>query len=391
MLEIKNKANCSWCHSCYNICPTWAIKMEIDDKGFKYPIIDKKKCINCWMCEKVCPIININKWYNINEAYAMINNNEQIRLNSSSWWIFNLLANEILLEWWIIFWAAFDEDMSVKHISVSNKENLYKLMTSKYLQSNIWDTYKECKKYLETWKTVLFTWTPCQIEWLYSFLQNEYDNLYTQDLICHWAPSPKIRQMYLKFMENKKGIKTQKANFRQKNNWWSKFSLSLNNNKYNERHWNDLYMKLFLQNYILRDSCYSCKFKKMNRMSDITLADFRWVRNIVENMDDDKWTSLVIIHSPKWEKLYNKIRDFCEYKKVDFDKSISFNHSYYESYKIPRNREEVFKEINSNNFDKIVKKYTWWQVKIIKKYINLIFYSIIKFIKNFIKKLSNKH
>ncbi len=389
MIEIKNKENCSWCHACYNICPVWAITMETDNKGFKYPLIDKKKCINCGMCEKVCPIINSQKWNNINNAYAMINNDEKTRLESSSWWIFSLLANAVLSQWWIIFWAAFDENMNVQHISVSAKENLYKLMTSKYLQSNIKNSYKECKEYLEKWKRVLFTWTPCQIEWLYSFLQKEYDNLYTQDLICHWTPSPKIRQMYLKFIENKKWIKIRNANFRQKTNWWKSYSLSLNNNEYYKQHWKDLYMKLFLYNYILRDSCYSCKFKKVDRLSDITLADFRWISNIDETMNDDKWTSLVIIHSDKWEKLFREIKKFCRYKKVDFKKSISFNTSYFESCKIPKNRELFFKQINTNKFDKITKKYTWWIIRMVKESLYWMYYFLINTIVKLYKKLKD--
>ena len=378
MIEIKNKEDCSWCHACYNICPVWAISMDIDDKGFKYPVIDKKKCINCWMCEKVCQIINPLKWNQLNDAYAMINNEEKIRLNSSSWWIFSLLANVILSQWWIVFWAAFNKDMLVEHIPVSNKSELHKLMTSKYLQSSIWSSYKECKKYLDEWKNVLFTWTPCQIEGLYAFLQKDYDNLYTQDLICHWAPSPKIRQMYLKFIENKKGIKTKKANFREKTTWWGRFSLSLNDNEYHERHWKDLYMKLFLSNYILRDSCYSCKFKKINRKSDITLADFWWIDNLDKDMNDDKWTSLVIIHSSKWKELFDDIKKFCRYKKVDFNKSIKFNPSYYKSVNTPKNRESLFEKINENRFDKTTKKYTWWLIKAIRNSFIWIYYTLHK-------------
>lgn len=378
MLELKNKIDCSWCHSCYNICPIWAIRMEIDDKGFKYPVINKNKCINCWMCEKVCPIINPNKWNGKNEAYAMVNNDKKIRLNSSSWWIFNLLANVILSEWWVVFWAAFDEDMSVYHIPVLNSADLYKLMGSKYLQSDIWNSYKECKKILDEWKAVLYTWTPCQIEWLYSFLHEEYDNLYTQDLICHGVPSPKIWQMYLKFIENKKWVITKKVNFREKINWRENYSLSINDNEYEKSCRKDLYMKMFLGDYILRDSCYSCKFKKIDRVSDITLADFRWINNIDEKMNDDKWTSLVILHSHKWEYLFNKIKKSCNYKKVDFKRSISFNPSYYESVKIPNNREKIFKYINANNFDKIIRKYTWWIIRTIKEFLYCIYHKIFK-------------
>ena len=222
MIEITEKSNCCGCTACANKCPRNAIKMVEDDKGFLYPYIDRKKCINCGLCDKVCPIINKRKTENYPKAYAAINKDEKIRLNSSSGGIFSALANYILEEQGIIFGAAFSDDFLVKHIMIDNKDDLYKLRTSKYLQSSLGDIYKEVEKKLNEGKKVLFTGTSCQINGLYGYLNKIYENLYTQDIICHGVPSPKVWKNYLKYRQEKDLESPTKINFREKTIGWIK-------------------------------------------------------------------------------------------------------------------------------------------------------------------------
>ena len=65
-------------------------------------------------------------------------------------------------------------------------------MGSKYVQSNIGETYRNVKYFLEKERYVLYTGTPCQIEGLKTYLGKDYDKLYTQDIICHGVPSQNI-------------------------------------------------------------------------------------------------------------------------------------------------------------------------------------------------------
>ena len=384
MINIKEKEECCGCSACYNICPANAITMKEDSKGFKYPIIDKEKCTNCNLCEKVCPILNNKKIKNEPVAYACINNDETIRMQSTSGGIFSLLAQKIMEEDGMVIGAGFDEQFNVNHILVDNVQDLYKIRMSKYVQSNIGEMYKDTKKILEEGKKVLFTGTPCQVEGLKSFLIKDYDNLYTQDIICHGVPSPKIWNLYKDYRKNKDNEKNiEKVEFRNKDKSWKEYFLkfSYQDTDYKEYPNKDIFMKLFLSNIILRDSCYNCSFKKKSRLSDITLADFWGVNKVLPNMDDDKGTSLVIVNSTKGEELFNDIQRNIKFEKVSLDEAIKYNPNMIKSSKKNKNSEKYFKKVQKSNFEKL-------SLKLTKK----TFYNKIKNkVKLVIKKLIKKN
>lgn len=379
MINVKNKEKCCGCSACYNICPKQAIKMVKDDKGFRYPMVNEEKCINCGLCERVCPILNKKIINNQPISYACYNKNEEIRKNSSSGGIFSLLAEYILDKGGIIYGASFDDEWNVKHIRVDNILELSKLRTSKYLQSNINDAYKLAKKDLEDDKLVLFTGTPCQVNGFISFLNGKkYDKLYTQDIICHGVPSPKVWKEYLKFRESVDKRQPLQINFRKKDNGWELYELALkyDNGEYRKRHYNDLFMQAFLRNVSLRESCYKCSFKSKNRQTDITLADFWGVKNIAKEFDDDKGTSLVIINTEKGKELFESIKYKTIYKETDFEESIKYNPSMQSSVNKPANTEAFFENLGKMDFERLVKQYTEKPTR-------------LNFIKRILKKLRN--
>jgi len=55
MIKITDKKNCTGCYACLNTCPQSCITMKDDFEGFWYPVVDYNKCINCGLCENVCP------------------------------------------------------------------------------------------------------------------------------------------------------------------------------------------------------------------------------------------------------------------------------------------------------------------------------------------------
>lgn len=359
MEKIVDYDKCCGCHACYSVCPKGAIEMIENEKGFKYPIIDTKKCINCGLCKKICPVINSKENEHRIESYACYNNNLEERIASSSGGIFVLLAKEIIKRKGIVFGACFNNEYEVVHSYCDNENNISKFMGSKYTQSSIGDTFKKVKEILDKDKYVLFTGTPCQIEGLKSFLRKDYDKLYTQDIICHGVPSPKLWRKYLKYQVDSNKENINNISFRSKDHGWSLYRMKVlfDTKTYSESFNNDLFMKAFLNNTCLRDSCYECSFKKKYRISDITLADYWGIKKIHPDMDDDKGTSLIVINSKKGEELFELIKDNIIYKKTDLDKAVKYNIAMIKSASHSPNEKLLFDSIDNMSMEELVNNY----------------------------------
>ncbi|MBQ9530750.1 MAG: polysaccharide pyruvyl transferase family protein [Eubacterium sp.] len=356
---LSSKQDCCGCHACYNACPKGCISMEYDLEGFWYPGINEELCIHCNMCKKVCPAVNVDKTDNNPVSYLGFNKEQQIRKNSSSGGMFTPIAEKIIDDGGVVFGAAFNEKYEVEHIKVESKEELNKLRGSKYVQSGIGDTYKQVKQLLKEGIKVLFTGTPCQIEGLYSYLDNvEKTNLFTQDIICHGVPSPNVWNEYLKYISNGEEIKN--ISFRSKKYGWHYFSMYIQTVKknYTKRLDEDLFLKLFLDNTILRPSCYNCKFKKEIRVSDFTLADC-WRPNMVKSQlkDDDKGLSMLFVNSEKGKELFNEIKDSYVLQEIDYELASASQSAATSSVKPNNHRSDFFTEFSNNDFKYIDKNW----------------------------------
>lgn len=355
---ITNKTKCSGCHACSSICPNQCISMKEDAEGFLYPLVNMNNCINCGLCEKICPIVNYcsPKVDECGLAYAAVSKFDSIRENSSSGGIFSIFAERVIENNGVVFGAVFDSNFSVQTICVDTKEDLSKLRGSKYVQSIIGQSYQEAKRYLETGRTVLFSGTPCQIGGLYSYLKKGYDNLLTIDFICHGVPSPLVWRKYLDCQKKKAQSDIANISFRQKNSGWKNFSVLIefkNNYTYLVQHDNDPYMRAFIDNFSLRPSCYNCAFKTKDRIADITLADFWGVENIYPEIDDDKGTSIIVIHSKKAKNIFDNIKNSVISIETDIN---NCNYCYLNSVNEPKERKYFFKNIKKCDFHTTYKK-----------------------------------
>lgn len=359
MINITRKENCTGCYACENVCPKECITMQNDSEGFWYPKVDIEKCNDCGLCEKVCPIIHKKEIDNHPKAYACYNKDEEIRLKSSSGGMFTLIAEQVIDNGGVVFGARFDEQFNVIHDYIEIKEKLEQFRGSKYVQSRIGDTYKQAKDFLKQRRQVLFTGTPCQIGGLKSYLQRDYTNLFCMDIICHGVPSPRVWQKYISYQKDSHASSPRKIAFRQKNEGWKRFSVSLsfnNDTEYLKSHKEDLYMKAFLNDICLRPSCYSCNFKTLHRESDITLADFWGIQNMLPELDDDKGTSLIFVNSTEGRTMFKKIQDKVLCQEVDTEKAVSYNSAAIKPVAKNEKRESFFEELEQLPFDKLVKK-----------------------------------
>lgn len=358
--EIKDKKDCTGCYACTSICPKNCISMMDDEEGFWYPVVDYNKCIKCNKCVNVCPIINKTKMENEPVAYACINKDESIRIESSSGGVFTLIAEQVIAEGGIVIGAEFNIDFDVEHNSVERVEDLERLRGSKYVQSRIGSMYVQVGDFLKQGKKVLFTGTPCQIGGLKSYLGQPYENLYCVDIVCHGVPSPAIWKKYVDFREKIAESPTKRISFRRKNEGWKRFSVSFlfkNNTKYRKTLNEDLYMKVFLKDVCLRPSCYDCEFKTLNRQSDITLADFWGIENILPEMDDDKGTSLIFVNNKTGQDVFNSISGNMKFKEVDIHEAVKYNSAAIKSAKYNPKRDGFMSEKDTLHFDKLVAKY----------------------------------
>ena len=360
MLNLQDKQKCCGCSACASICPKNCISLITDKEGFLYPQVNAEQCVNCGACQKVCPYNSKPNTLQQKDAFAVVSNNQQQRLNSSSGGVFCLLATKVIQKGGVVFGACLDDDLVVKHIFVQSLEQINKLQGSKYVQSDINNTYLQAKTFLEQDKIVLFTGTSCQIAGLKAYLKKDYQNLITQDIICHGVPSPKVWKEYLKYRSGIAKSTVNKTCFRDKNKGWKKYSIAHsfeNGKKLSIPIYSDPYMRLFLKNLSLRPSCYSCNFNGENRLSDITLADFWGIEKVDASMDDDKGTSLVVINTKKGQTLFEEIAQEVTLKQVDFESAIKYNPSYSVSAPQPQQRNAFMDMLDKKGFESAYNKF----------------------------------
>ncbi len=362
MPELANNKQCCGCGACENICPKNCIEMRRNSEGFLYPTVDSDKCIGCGMCEKSCPVLNTetNQPSIVKTAYAAFTNDEKVRLESSSGGIFSELAKYVLQSGGVVFGCAMSEDCKkARHIMIEKPKDLKYLRGSKYLQSEIGHTYRETKETLKQQRLVLYSGTPCQIAWLKAYLgNNAYDNLLTVDVICHGVPSQSVWENYLCTLENKFSANADKVSFRNKLYGWKNYNLSCsfkNGSEYHGKAGYDLFLKGFVSDYYLRESCYNCKFKGENIQSDITLGDFWGIDNVLPEINDDKGVSVVLVHSEKGQSAINSISNKIKLFEVSEQNALASNPAFYKSVTPNGVRHAFFRDFNKKKF--VFKKY----------------------------------
>lgn len=377
MEKVIDKNKCTGCTACMNICPKNAISMKEDKEGFKHPVIDQDKCINCGLCQKTCPVLNTKSNNSLNECYVGFNNNEEERLNASSGSIFSLVADYVLDSNGIVIGAAFDENNVLKHIAISNKNELEKLKKSKYVQSDLNNIFKIVKDSVEA-KKVLFVGTPCQVAGLKSFLRKDYGNLICIDIICHGVPSPKLFSKYIQELENSNNDKVVNYDFRDKSTGWDTYSNNITFTKSSIKTLskNNPYMNLFLSDVALRESCYDCNFKIGNKYSDITLGDFWGVKKYYPEMYNKNGVSCIIVNTEKGKEVIESIKNDITHKKCDINEILSGNPSLKVSSKKTKNREQFFHDIENLTINELSNKYKK-KISLLKKIKSKII-SIIK-------------
>lgn len=362
MINFEVNQFCYGCTACQHKCPTKAITMVENKEGFLVPEIDQKRCINCGMCEKVCPVLSKRnmKCQNNREYYVMYGVDAEKRKLSTSGGFFFSVAEKFIEENGYVCGCIWNDDMKAIHI-VSNKINdIKKMRGSKYVQSDLGDTFFKIKELLEKGNKVLFSGTPCQIAGIKNFIEDT-TNLYTCGLICEGVPSPLVFRKNIEEIEKKYKKKIINYNFRDKgNNKWNNphTECLFEDGTYLKRisDLEDYYTLGFYQFLFLRNSCYQCQYKIDANIADVIIGDYWGCKEEILEESQNMGVSAVIVLSNKGKEMVSMVQESNVIYESDFESISKGNKPLYQSVKRNNKRDAFFQIFNTIPFSEAVFK-----------------------------------
>lgn len=391
MIKILNKQDCCGCSACVQRCPKQCIALHQDEEGFLYPKVDMETCIDCGLCEKVCPVLHQAEERGPLEVFAAKNPNEEIRHESSSGGIFTLLAEQTIDAGGVVFGVRWNEHFEAVHAYTETKEGLAAFRGSKYVQSQVGDTFKQAEQFLKEGRQVLYSGTPCQIAALKLYLRKDYENLLVVDIICHGTPSPGVFRWYLSeeiatetarqsgkkiqfrsslpipsiakadVLARELGFEIEDICFRDKRVGWKKYSFVLSlkplskvttagdKNSVSLSYTLDkhAFMRGFLKDLYLRPSCHACPAKSGKSGADITLGDYWGIQSLMPELDDDRGVSALTVNTEKGKQALHATT--AELYEAPYEDLCAKNPALVHSCRIPVNRSRFF-ELGTTNF-----------------------------------------
>lgn len=358
-LSTQDESKCCGCGACKEICPQKAIILAPNDEGFMYPTLIPEKCVGCKLCEKVCPeMVDLLKQKPL-EIFAVQNKNKEELLDSSSGGVFRLIADSVISQGGCVVGCTWN-DYAEPVLKVTNTlSELKSMQGSKYLSSSTECTFSEVKEILDYGKIVLFTGTPCQCAGLLTFLRQPYDNLITMDFLCHGVPSQLAFNAYKSECEKKhhNGKMTQ-YKFRDKSNhgWAISESYLINGKKYKSHGMTSPYLFGFISGYFNRYSCYSCRFRGLERFTDYTVCDY-W--GYSKHFDTFEGVSAFQVNTQKGKEFMATFSDKALIHLTDREDVARENpailHSFNED--IPELRKMIYQLIRDGRWATIERKY----------------------------------
>jgi coenzyme F420-reducing hydrogenase beta subunit len=345
--------------------------MRQDDEGFYYPEIDTTKCINCGLCNEICPISGKQlPGFECAEIFACQNRNDNIRKISTSGGIFAAIASKILNMGGSVWAVGFDKDLTVIHKKATSLSEMDDMYGSKYVQSELRETFNEIKQELKkNEKPLLFVGTPCQVEGLLHYVGTDNGNLFTIDLVCYGVPSPKLYKKWIETIERKHKKKIKCVYFRDKKYGYAGVNIKIaftDDSFLEDRIEVKTFCKTMFSHIGLRPSCYECPFRGRKRKCDFTLGDLWEIGDYSTDMDDNKGTTKLQIYSEKGMSLFEAIRTdliVCHMESLVGDRLIEKLDREKYSISMPAKREMFFKDSNIMDYEELIDKYLPTSIK----------------------------
>ena len=344
--------SCSGCGVCIIACPKRCISLKLNDKGFYKAEVDQLNCIQCRICQKVCPM-DITQCNNLDNSklYSAYSKNDEIRKKSSSGGMAYLLAQLGLNKGYKVCGAAYNYSLNeVEHIVIKDFRDLYLIQGSKYLQSktNVFKQIVEESRIDKTSKFMVFG-TPCQISGLRKLIKlyKIESQFLLIDIYCHGIPSYLLWKQYLLWIE-KRGIEGKKIKaicFRDKKYSWHEYFMHITTDEkeYVCNRNKDPFLKLFSMGVLNQKECFTCQYRNKSQ-ADIRLGDY-WGERYRKS---EEGYSMVLINNSKGDKVFKELLNdeniFCEKMPI-----IDRFGQQYKDYPVPLYYDQTFKMLRKED------------------------------------------
>lgn len=357
-MGLCEREKCTGCGVCFAVCSHDAISFVYDDLGFRYPVINASRCVDCGLCSLKCPSVNPVSIEERNDCYLSWAIDDRIHYDSASGGLSYIMCRRIIESGGFAVGCIWDENFNAVMGVIDNVHDLRKTIGSKYVQSYINDSvWKEIKSRLGSGQHGIIIGLPCQIAAIKSYTNN-HRNLILCDLLCHGGCSPRCFSDHITYLKRKKrlqkitGIRFRGGKYNCQFTLWNGDKLL-----YKDWQYTDSYFYSFMKHGLFHESCYQCQYAKANRVSDITIADYWGIDSeFVKNKHTMNGTNLVVLHSGKGQSIFNEIRHMVEAYERPYEEAVAGNDTLRAPTDAPSDREQILKSISQYGFEYTIKK-----------------------------------
>lgn len=317
MIDLAEREFCTACGACAFVCPKHCISMEEDEFGSVYPIVDDSDCISCKRCQRVCPVLSPVERHEPKRAYAAWSSDGEERRTSASGGIAAEVYKMALEAGYYIAGAKQEEDFTVVFQATKSKELIGTFKNSKYVFSSAYALFPQVKKLLTQGERIVVIGLPCQIAALRNMFKGQ-ENLLLMDVVCHGTTPHGFLMQHIHALEQVLGKKAVKMSFRDPVRETSTFTFTLYDSSntcfYAQRTKDgDTYQFGYHRTVTYRENCYHCLFARKERISDVTLSDYKGLGKMSPCSYSSLKVSSVLVNTPKGEAF---IRQLIENRQI---------------------------------------------------------------------------
>lgn len=354
---------CCGCGACAAICPTKAIRIVDDEKGFQHYRIAHDKCIRCASCKSVCPFndIKASSLHYAQAMYSYQSTDMNSTIKSSSGGIGFDLSKVAMQKGFKACGCAYDTKIQrAKHIIINQEKELSLLQGSKYIQSisalaiqRLVDTVKKNKR------MAIFFGTPCEAAGVDKLFRKKgiRENIIIVDLICHGVPTNLLWQKYLKDICSKYDLGREPfVSFRGSHGKWVPLNMTISHvsgqNKYENSEMKDDFYAFFRRGLCYMDTCYECPYRERSA-ADIRIGDYWGTRF----SDQIHGVSMVIANTLQGKKCITEWKLPAKIVRQDLNEYWSIQYPYNHSKPLVYNNLMTDLKKNEESISVLRKRY----------------------------------